>query len=181
MILKTTKTAAAITVAALFSVGLAQARPPVTPNEAAGQMQQLIDEVNEGYKLWHGGLKSTNGLACGNCHPDGAAVGPQTFPKYQLDMGKVVPLRDMINWCIQIPLQGAAISSDSREMLALEAYAFYMSRGKPITPGDNSAQQTPVKVNSGVGYPGLNGREPLLSGQPLYNPKNPMPAYPLNK
>jgi thiosulfate dehydrogenase len=49
---------------------------------------------------------SSNGLACGNCHPDAAASNPQTFPKFQADLGRVIALRDMINWCITTPQAG---------------------------------------------------------------------------
>ncbi len=143
-------------VAALLTAGVTQARPFVTAAEKAAQDKALIEVVHHGDDMWHGGAPQTNGLACGNCHPDGAAIGPQTFPKYQLDMGAVVTLRDMINWCIAVPLAGQMLDPNGDDMKSMEAYAFYMSRGMPINPGDNSKQYAPVKVESGLGYPGLN-------------------------
>jgi thiosulfate dehydrogenase len=35
----------------------------------------------------------------------------------------------------------------------MEAYAFYLYRGKEIEPGLASRQTTPIVVKSGVGYP----------------------------
>jgi thiosulfate dehydrogenase len=96
---------------------------------------------------------SSNGLACGNCHPDAAASNPQTFPKYQADLGRVIALRDMINWCITVPQGGKALDVDSADMVAMEAYAFYLYRGKQISPGLATEQTSPVVVKSGVGYP----------------------------
>lgn len=174
-----------VVAAALFTVGVAQARTPVTAAEKTAQDRALIEVVHHGDDMWHGGAPQTNGLACGNCHPDGAAIGPQTFPKYQLDMGAVVPLRDMINWCIMVPLAGQALDPNGDDMKAMEAYAYYMSRGMPLNPGDNSKQYSPVKVQSGLGYP--NAQNPSTDGlnndgwnHEGYNPKNPQvkrPAY----
>lgn len=144
-------------VAALLTAGAAQARTPVTAAEKATHDKMHLEVVKKGDDLWHGGAPQTNGLACGNCHPDAAAIGPQTFPKYQLDIGAVVPLRDIINWCIAIPLAGEMLDPNGDDMKAMEAYAYYMSRGMPLVPGDNSKQYAPVKVESGVGYPNLKG------------------------
>jgi thiosulfate dehydrogenase len=38
-------------------------------------------------------------------------------------------------------------------MIAMEAYAFYLYRGKQISPGLATEQTSPVVVKSGVGYP----------------------------
>ncbi len=132
------------------------ARAPFTAAELADQEQQLLKVVDHGRDLWHGSLKSmsTNGLACGNCHPDAAASNPQTFPKYQNDLARVAPLRDMINWCINGPLAGKTLDPDSEDMVAMEAYAMYLYRGSTITPGLATAQTSPIVViKSGTGYP----------------------------
>lgn len=166
--------AALITSIAVFSSGLAQARTPLTPDEVKVENQELIDIVHQGDNLWHDGSLGTNGLACGNCHPDGAAIGPQTFPKYQLDMARVVPLREMINWCITVPLAGKPLDVNSPQMLAMEAYAYYMSRGMKLDPGDNSKQMSPVKVKSGLGYPTLENdgwnHEGFKKNNKVYSP-----------
>lgn len=139
----------------LLTANPAAAREPFTKAELASQQQALLDMVNHGRDLWHGTLQSmsTNGLACGNCHPDAAASNPQTFPKYQANLGRVVPLREMINWCIMVPQQGTAFEENSPDMIAMEAYAFYMYRGKTIEPGSATEQTTPVVVKSGRGFP----------------------------
>jgi thiosulfate dehydrogenase len=146
---------------ALLSVCVFAARPlsaraPFTPAQLAKQEDELLKVVDHGRDLWHGSRPSmtTNGLACGNCHPDAAASNPQTFPKYQNDLGQVVALRDMINWCITGPLAGKELDPDSADMIAMEAYAMYMYRGTTITPGLATAQTAPIVViKSGTGYP----------------------------
>jgi thiosulfate dehydrogenase len=140
----------------IFASGPLSARAPFTPSQLATQEKALLAVVDHGRDLWHGSRPSmtTNGLACGNCHPDAAASNPQTFPKYQNDMGQVVALRDMINWCITGPLAGKELDPDGTDMVAMEAYAMYMYRGTTITPGLATAQTAPiVAIKSGTGYP----------------------------
>jgi len=131
------------------------AREPFTQAELADQEKALLAAVDHGRDLWHGSnpSMSTNGLACGNCHPDAAASNPHTFPEYQADLGKVITLREMINWCITVPQGGKALDVSSEDMTAMEAYAFYLYRGTKIAPGLATVQTPPVVVPSGTGYP----------------------------
>ena len=137
----------------LVGAGSLWARPPFTELQLATQHQELLEVVNKGRDLWHGSnpQMSHNGLACGNCHPDAAASNPQTFPKWVSEIGSVAPMRDMINWCIVHPQEGTALDVNSADMIALEAYAFYLYRGQKIDPG--LAMPTPPDpVKSGVGF-----------------------------
>ena len=133
---------------------------PVQAKEAldnAADFDKLMEAVAYGDKLWHTGESggpsnlSTNGLGCANCHPDASATQPQSWPKYQTNLGKVGTMREMFNWCMQVVQQGKGFPLDSKEMIAMEAYATYMNRGAPLQPGLNS--QTAPFVKSGVGYP----------------------------
>ena len=140
--------------AALLAAGATWARPPFTPEELAEQKAALIESVARGYDLWHGARAdmTTNGLACGNCHPDTAAANPQTFPKYMTMYGKVIPFREMVNWCIENPQAGARLDVNSDDMVAMEAYAYYLHRGKEIEPGLAAYQTTPIVVEYGTGF-----------------------------
>jgi thiosulfate dehydrogenase len=141
--------------AAIVAAGPSSARAPYTEEELQQQMDSLVESVSLGYDLWHGSKPemTTNGLACGNCHPDTAASNPQTFPKYMPMFGKVVPFRDMVNWCIETPQLGQALDVNSPEMTAMEAYAFKLHRGLPIEPGLASRQTSSIPVESGKGFP----------------------------
>ncbi len=158
----------------LFAAGLAHARAPVTAAEKADHDKQHMAVVAQGDAMWHGGAPKTNGLACGNCHPDGMAIGPQTWPKYSLDLGKVANLREMINWCVMVVQGGASMDLNGPDMLALETYAYYMSRGMALNPGDNSKQMASVKIKGGAGYPTLEnttefngGKNPMVTGDKI--------------
>jgi thiosulfate dehydrogenase len=139
---------------AVLAAPPAYAREPYTQAELADQEAKLLEMVDKGRDLWHGSRPdmASNGLACGNCHPDAAAANPQTFPKFIAPYNKVVPFREMVNWCIQNPQAGKPLNTASDEMTAMEAYAFYLHRGEKIEPGLATRQTTPVAVRSGVGY-----------------------------
>lgn len=144
-----------IALAGTFAANSALTREPFTKEELAEQEAALLALADKGRDLWHGtkAEMANNGLACGNCHPDGAASNPQTFPKYIPAFSKVVPLREMINWCIENPQGGQKLDVNSDEMTAMEAYAFYLYRGEKIEPGLATRQTKPIAVKSGVGYP----------------------------
>ena len=146
---------AALAGATVLSVLITQpalAKKQLTSAQAQDERNALLEAVAKGDALWHSAKLGTNGLACANCHPDASAANPETWPKFQSDLGKVGTLREMINWCIQVPLAGKTIDSDSDDMIAMEAYATYMSRGIPLMPGKDY-QSGAVPVKSGPGYP----------------------------
>jgi thiosulfate dehydrogenase len=60
---------------------------------------------------------------------------PETYPKFQKQIGSVATLRDMINWCIENPLEGEPMELDDPKMIALEAYITRERRGVPLDPG----------------------------------------------
>lgn len=136
-------------------VSVVSAREPFTAAELAKQEAQLLALVDKGRDLWHGSRPdmTNNGLGCGNCHPDAAAANPQTFPKYMPMFNKVVPFREMVNWCIQNPQGGKALDVSGEDMTAMEAYAFQLYRGEKIEPGLATRQTPSIVVKSGVGYP----------------------------
>ena len=137
--------------------GPAQSKEPL---DSASDFDKLMEAVAYGDQLWHTGESgaasklSTNGLGCANCHPDGSATQPQSWPKFQTNLGKVGTMREMFNWCIQVVQQGEGFAMDSKEMIAMEAYATYMNRGAELNPGMN--KQTAPFVISGPGYPTNN-------------------------
>lgn len=97
--------------------------------------QEYMSVVKKGRELWGDPKLGNNGVACGQCHPNAANTHPETYPKFQKQLGRVVALRDMINWCIMGPLEGEHLQLDDPRMVALEAYATYERRGVPLAPG----------------------------------------------
>jgi thiosulfate dehydrogenase len=129
-----------------------EAKPPRSEAQVAQEQAALMAAVAKGDALWHDAKLGSNGLACANCHPDASASNVHTWPKFQTNLGKVGTLRDMINWCIAVPMQGKVLAFDSDDMVAMEAYATYEHRGVAIAPAKDE-QHGGVPVPSGPGYP----------------------------
>lgn len=80
-------------------------------------------------------LGSTVAVSCDMCHPHAANTHPETYPKYQVQLGRVALLRDMINWCIEHPVRGKALVPDDPRMRALESYILAQRKGKVLEYG----------------------------------------------
>jgi thiosulfate dehydrogenase len=97
--------------------------------------QEFMSVVEKGRALWGSPELGTNGVACGQCHPNAANTHPETYPKFQKQLGKVITLREMINWCLRNPLEGQPLALDDPRMVAMEAYVAYERRGVKMEPG----------------------------------------------
>jgi len=97
--------------------------------------QAFMTVVEEGERLFHSAQLGNNTVSCDMCHPNAANTHPETYPKFQQQLGKVAALREMINWCIQNPLQGEALKANDSKMIALEAYITFERRAVKLAPG----------------------------------------------
>ncbi len=77
----------------------------------------------------------SNGVVCAQCHPNAANTHPETYPKFQKQLGRVAELWEMVNWCIQNPLEGEPLAADDPRMIALQAYINWERRGAKLAPG----------------------------------------------
>ena len=132
---KHVSTAIGIVVLALVRVGVGLHADEFTQQDVDRWQEEYMSVVQKGRALWGSPDLGTNGVACGQCHPNAANTHPETYPKFQQQLGAVVALRDMINWCIMNPLEGETLELDDPQMIALEAYIAYERRGVPLAPG----------------------------------------------
>jgi thiosulfate dehydrogenase len=95
------------------------------------------DLVAEGKRIFHdpNALGSTDAVSCDMCHPDAANTHPETYPKFQVQLGRVAMLRDMINWCIENPVRGKPFADDDHRLKALEAYIIAQRKGAALDYG----------------------------------------------
>ena len=96
---------------------------------------EYMTVVKQGRQVFTDGKLGTNGIACAQCHPNAANTHPETYPKFQKQLGKVVPIWEMINWCIRNPLEGKDLAADDPRMVALQAYILHERRGVKLQPG----------------------------------------------
>ena len=95
--------------------------------------------VDEGNAIFHDAkrLGGTVSISCDMCHPNAANTHPETYPKFQVQLQRVALLRDMINWCIENPVKGKALTDDSRTLRALEAYIIAQRKGQKLNYGNH--------------------------------------------
>jgi thiosulfate dehydrogenase len=108
---------------------------PHTKRETRTWDMELDNAVKEGYRSFHDSSLGTNGISCDMCHPDAKDIHPQTYPKFQTQLKKVALLRDMINWCIENPLEGKKLADDDSKLKALEMYILWANKGEVLIPG----------------------------------------------
>ena len=99
--------------------------------------RELEKFVVEGSSIFHDAdlLGSSIAVSCDMCHPDASNTHPETYPKFQVQMGRVVLLRDMINWCIEQAIRGETFGADDPRMRALEAYILAQRKGIQLNYG----------------------------------------------
>jgi cytochrome c len=119
-----------------LSLGSATARADeFTQQDVERWTGQFMQVVAQGRALWTDGKLGTNGVACAQCHPNAANTHPETYPKFQAQLGRTVLLRDMINWCIENPVRGKRLEPDDAKMRAIEAYIYAQRKGTPLNYG----------------------------------------------
>lgn len=91
--------------------------------------------VAKGRKAFTDPKLGSNGVVCAQCHPNAANTHPETYPKFQKQLGKVTPIWEMINWCIRNPLEGKNLAADDPRMVALQTYITFERRGARLKPG----------------------------------------------
>ena len=106
-----------------------------TKEDLARWQNEYMSVVEKGRQLWVSPDLGTNGVACAQCHPNAANTHPETYPKFQKQLGRVIVFGEMMNWCLQQPLEGETLELDDPRMVALEAYVHWERRGVPLAPG----------------------------------------------
>jgi len=116
------------------SAGFAEADEFTAADEKRWE-EQFQAVAQKGRELWTSPALGSNGLVCAQCHPNAANTHPETYPKFQKQLGKVAALWEMVNWCIRNPLQGTPLDAADPKMIALQAYVHYERRGATLAPG----------------------------------------------
>ena len=128
---------AALTGAALLlaASGLTVRADEFTEEDLNRWEAEYMTVVDQGRALWVSADLGTNGVACAQCHPNAADTHPETYPKFQQQLGRVVALREMVNWCLQNPLEGVPLELDDPDLVAIETSVAWERRGVAMAPG----------------------------------------------
>lgn len=121
--------------AALLAVAVPAAADEFTKEDLARWEVEYQSVVKKGRGLFADAKLGTNGVVCAQCHPNAANTHPETYPKFQKQLGKVADMWEMVNWCIRNPLEGKNLAADDPRMTALLAYIAQERRGVKLEPG----------------------------------------------
>jgi len=119
----------------LSAVCLPLAADEFSSGDLKAWKQDYMKVVNKGREAFTDSGLGSNGVVCAQCHPNGANTHPETYPKFQKQLGQVAAMWQMINWCIKNPLEGKELAADDERMIALQAYITHERRGRKLAPG----------------------------------------------
>ena len=126
-----------LVVSAVLTMRLSSQADDFTKQEVERYTKEFMSVVKEGEKLFHSSALGKNKVSCDQCHPNGANTHPETYPKFQKQLGRVISLFEMVNWCLRNPLEGDPLAADDPRMVALLAYITYERRGVTLAPGEH--------------------------------------------
>ena len=116
--------------------------------------KQLMQAVKLGDLLFHGDAEtekrmgvtlSKTGMACAMCHPWASDTHPYEFPKFSEQIGRVATFREMVNWCIEKPNEGAtARPRVRRDARRWRRTSTGRRRARSSTPAGTDARPAPV-------------------------------------
>jgi thiosulfate dehydrogenase len=121
----------------LIGTGQSSTYGTVTPQDVQVWKNETYKMALYGSTVFHSGdeLGSEIAVSCDMCHPRAANTHPESYPKFQPQLGRVALLRDMINWCIEHPVRGKVLAPDDPKMRALEAYIIAQRKGVSLDYG----------------------------------------------
>jgi thiosulfate dehydrogenase len=120
---------------AVLTIKLSTQAAEFTKEDVERYTKEFMTVVKEGDKLFHSATLGKNKVSCDQCHPNAANTHPETYPKFQKQIGRVITLFEMVNWCLRNPLEGDPLAADDPRMVALLSYIHYERRGVPLAPG----------------------------------------------
>ncbi|MDP7357594.1 MAG: cytochrome c peroxidase [Pseudomonadales bacterium] len=103
-------------------------RPKGSKVYASGSRRQMVEL---GQALWNDKSLSSNGLACQNCHVQGAAFNAtykKPYPhkvamvKERAGLNKPISAEQMVQFCMVVPMATNPLMWRSKELAALTAY-----------------------------------------------------------
>jgi len=121
----------------LIGTGQSSTYGTVTKQDIEVWKNETYKSAVYGSTVFHSGdeLGSEIAVSCDMCHPRAANTHPESYPKFQPQLGRVALLRDMINWCIEHPVRGKVLVPDDPKMRALEAYIIAQRKGVALHYG----------------------------------------------
>jgi thiosulfate dehydrogenase len=124
-----------LTITTVLTMKFSARADEFTKEDVVRYTKEFMTVVKEGERLFHSSTLGKNKVSCDQCHPNAANTHPETYPKFQKQIGRVITLFEMVNWCLRNPLEGEPLAADDPRMVALLSYIHFERRGVPLAPG----------------------------------------------
>ena len=92
-------------------------------------LNSMDDVMERAEKLGNDTSLGKSGTSCATCHPDGADLKNEPYPRYIEMADDILTLDQMINFCMMNPMKGKPIKWNHQRMTALAAYVKTHSDG----------------------------------------------------
>jgi thiosulfate dehydrogenase len=115
------------------------------PPESAIPDNEFGAVVRQGREIFlhtrqNAGAYVGNGLSCGNCHLDAGRLADSAplwgayglYPQYRAKNKRVNTYIERLQGCFLYSMNGKAPPADSKVLIALDAYSYWMATGAPI-------------------------------------------------
>jgi sulfur-oxidizing protein SoxA len=116
----------------------------MSPSTQAMQRDDMLNPgmlwVKDGEALWNRKLGKSN-QSCAGCHGDAATSMrgvAARYPAFDGQQQRPINLSQRINQCRQKNQQAEPLRAESQELLSIESYVAYQSRGMPTAPPDDA-------------------------------------------
>lgn len=122
----------------MFSSQRAYAKNPCAKKAKQIRKNPVMDAkalMQEAERLWKDASLGKAGVSCSTCHPDGAGLKKEQYPRYINMPDDILTLDQMINFCMMNPMKGKPLSWNNVKMTALAAYVRdHATGGEAINP-----------------------------------------------
>ena len=81
-----------------------------------------VYSLKMGEKLWSDSSIGNSGMSCATCHPDGAGLKTEAYPRYIKMAGEVLTKTQMINFCMLNPMDGKVYPQNHQVLTYMSSY-----------------------------------------------------------
>ena len=125
---------------------------PCATNPCAVKNPCANSSLKHGERLWKDVSLGNSGKSCSTCHLNGKGLYNTPYPKYIKMPDKVVSLKEMINFCMKVPMKAPPLDVNGPKMEALVAYInAYSSSPNPCGAMNPCGMSNPCAVKNPCG------------------------------
>ena len=149
---------------------------PCATNPCSMKNPCASGELKYSEKLWKDVSLGNSGKSCSTCHPNGQGLYNTPYPRYIKMPDKVVTLKEMINFCMEVPMKAEHLDVNGPKMEALVEYINEYINANSSAPNP-CAMKNPCGMNNPCATNPCSMKNPCGASNPC-SMKNPCATNP---